>query len=161
MMSVKEWAVSSALAISLVAPAARPQAPVSEPPKVSQEYASAPISLIRLVAGCNEFEGRTVMTIGYASFVFENFSLCPSPELSQHDPASCFWLTSDEKGIPHEQLKKLEEWNKTWVSIEAKVRCSEYHYAGSLEEIGLIVEHEKGKVLWSTDPALKAVKEPE
>lgn len=160
-MFVKELVLSSVVALTLGVLDGGSQESRVTGPGVGDDYAAPPVSLIRLVARCQDFKDKMVMTAGYASFDFENFTLCPSSEISQHDPASCFWLKSDKDGIPSKRLINLKEWSKTWVSIEAKVDCSEYHHAGALKEIQFIVEHNNGRVLWSTDPALKDVIEQE
>lgn len=153
-MSVKALAVSSLLYLSL---AIQSSWAAGEDPSTGAQYAPPTVSIIRLIAACSEFEGKHVMTTGFAQFEFENFKICPSSEIV--DTASCFWLRAGENGISDQELGDLKDESGTFVTIEARVGCSKYLYSGYLDQIQLIVELKTGRVLWTTDPAMKAVME--
>lgn len=113
--------------------------------------------MIRLVADCERYADSVVLTTGYATFEFEDYTVCPSSELARVDPASCFWLEASEGGIPADNLRALKDHGGHFVHVEGRIGCSRYLFAGSIDEIELIVDVETGKVLWTTDPAMKAV----
>lgn len=150
-MSVKALAVSSLLYLSV----AFPSSWVAGEERRGDAQSETPVvSIIRLIAACSEFQGKHVMTTGFAQFEFENFKICPSSEIV--DTASCFWLRAGENGIPDQELGDLKDESRAFVTIEARVGCSKYLYSGYLDQIQLIVELETGRVLWTTDPAMKA-----
>lgn len=150
-MFVKALAVSSLLYLSLASPSswAADGKEGGDP-----QHATPAVSIIRLIAVCSEFEGKHVMTTGFAQFEFENFKICPSSEIV--DTTSCFWLRAGEDGIPDKELVDLKDESATFVTIEARVGCSKYLYSGYLDQIQLIIEVETGRVLWTTDPTMKA-----
>lgn len=153
-MSVKALAVSSLLYLSVAFPS---DWAAGEERRGDAQSETPVVSIIRLIAACSEFEGKHVMTTGFAQFEFENFKICPSSEIV--DTASCFWLRAGENGIPDQELGDLKNESGAFVTIEARVGCSKYLYSGYLDQIQLIVELETGRVLWTTDPAMKAVME--
>ena len=155
-MSVVALATSSVLGLCLMATGGLAQAPGAHQAETSPTPA---VSILKLVSNCAAFENETVMITGFAMFEFENYKICPSSELARFDPTSCFWLRADKDGIPDDQLEKLKDSSGSFVTVEARVGCSKYLYAGYLDRIQLIVELKTGTVLWTTDPAMKAAME--
>ena len=146
----------SSLLVSLFTLVMGFQYPLAAEQNPTRPFATPAVSIIRLVADCDKFDGQSVLTTGYGSFDFENHTVCVSAELGRVDPQNCLWLKADDEGIALKQLRALKRWSGRWIKVEAKVSCSDSLYAGTLEAIQFIVECDKGRVLWTTDPAVRA-----
>jgi hypothetical protein len=112
-----------------------------------------PVSLLKLVVNCDDYEGKEVTVNGAGSFGFEDHRICPTKEFLDSDSMSCLWLTTD--GVfSGEVVDRLARRVKRGASltIDATVSCKERGHlamgAGGLVKISLVVDRDKSRVLW-------------
>jgi len=96
-----------------------------------------PVPMVRVLSNPKDFEGKTVMTIGYAVIEFENCALFLSQEHAKvRDKLSSVWLTDSE-------FEKLKPFSGKWVLLVGKFsinRIGTNDYCGEFNSIRSIDE---------------------
>lgn len=94
------------------------------------------VSLYRLIANPESYQGKVVFVTGYVRIGLEDGSICPSKEpLSTQD---CLWLVIDDGPLESEQdeqrlslaQKKWKHFNRKVVSLRATFAPSETGHLG-------------------------------